>query len=477
MYVTTIDRYDIEPGAVTEWTVTARRDARTSAVPPSYNQRFHLDTARTQGVGASVWMAASFDVSGKPRCELLGRMFELFVARHDTLWTGFDVSAQGIERRTLDPVDIALTPSSARVISTRSDLRGYLRARFTEVCDPLTFPAYLFSAVTRAKSTTVIAAFDHTLVDGLSLAIAVRELSAIYELLVSDPHVTSEAVNDALGTAGSFMAYCEEEQRAGKVATVVTPADPRIRAWAKFYDECGGSAPSFPLDLGVEAGKPAPQASDVQAVLGAAETDLFERHCLDAGGSMFTGMLTALAMAVRLEGGPGELPLQFPLHTRRDSQWENAVGWLTTSAPLTVPVTDLDFASTLTDTHAAFRASLSLGSLNMKQIHDGVGDRYRRTRTDLFMVSYIDYRRIEGSDRHRELNARHISNITVCDDAQFWVSRTTEGLSLRSRFPDTATGRVTINRFVARFSAVLNAVAQQGVAAQQVAAPLHASGA
>ncbi|QNG18810.1 condensation protein [Rhodococcus triatomae] len=464
MRVTAIDRYEIDPGTVTEWTLAAPERLRRSSVPPSYNQRFHLDTARTQGVGRSVWMAGSFDVPGQPDPDTLRRTFDTFIRRHDALWTGFDVHPDRIERHIVSPDALGLERSAPREFTDTTALRNHLRDRFTRVCDPLTFPAFLFATVERDTRTTIIAAFDHTIVDGYSLAIAVRELSTIHEILAFDPEATAAEVDALLGPAGSFMAFCETEHQAGREATVTT-GDPRVRAWAKFYDDCGGTAPSFPLDLGVEAGRPVAQASDVQTVLGGAESDRFEEHCLRAGGTMFTGILAALAMALRLEGGPDRLPLQFPLHTRRDPRWENAVGWLTTSAPLTVPITEGDFATTLVDTHAAFRSALTLGGLSMGQIHAGVGERYRRTRTDLFMASYIDYRRLAGSERHGELNAHHISNVTVCDDAQFWVSRTGGGLSLRSRFPNTATGHTTIGRFVARLSAVLGAVAQQGIAA------------
>lgn len=474
MHVTAIDRFDIAPGTVTEWTVASRGDAHMSSVPPSYNQRFHLNTARAQGRGASVWMAASFDVAGRASQQILKRTFETFTRRHDTLWTGFEVYPNHIQRRVLEPEGISFEASAPCRFRDRGKLRHHLRRRFTQVCDPLTFPAFLFTTVERAKSTTVIAAFDHTLVDGLSLAIAVRELSTIYELFRLDPGASALAVNAFLGAPGSFMDYCADEDRLSRQRPV-SPCDPRIRAWAKFYRDCGGTAPSFPLDLGVRADDPVAQASDVQTILSGSESLLFEEHCLHAGGTMFTGILAALALAIRLEGGPARVPLQFPLHTRRDPRWENAVGWLTTSAPLTVAVTDGDFASTLVDTHAAFRNALALGGLNMKQIHDGVGDCYRRTHTDLFMMSYIDYRRVAGAARHRELNARHISNVTVCDDAQFWVSRTESGLSLRSRFPDTTAAHVTINRFVARLSAVLSAVTQQGIA-RQMATPLRMPG-
>lgn len=460
MHVTAIDRYDVEPGALTEWTLAPAGDLVQSDVPPSYNQRFHLDTARTHGVGSSVWMAASFDVPGQLDRAALQRTFELVIRRHDALWTGFEVLPDRITRLTVPPNAVAVTPSAVVDFDETAALRSHLRTRFTEVCDPLTFPAFLFATVERAGSSTVLAAFDHTIVDGYSLVIAIRELRQIYELICATPAMADEDVHTHLDDPGSFMSFCVDESAEEEVDA----SDPRIRAWARFYEACGGTAPSFPLDLGVQPGRPAPQASDVRRLLGTADADRFDRVCSGAGGAMFTGVLTAIGTALRREGAPTVLPLQFPLHTRLDPRWEGSIGWLTTSAPITVQVENADdFATSLADTHASFRASLTLRGVSMPQVRAGVGDGYRRTSTDLFMVSYIDYRRLAGTEHHRDINAHHISNVTVCDDAQFWLSRTDEGLSIRSRFPNTPIAQSTIERFLCRLVAVLTEVGREGV--------------
>lgn len=460
MHVTAIDRYDIEPGTLTEWTLAPAGETLRSEVPPSYNQQFHLETARTHGAGHSVWMAASFDMPTPLDRAVLRRTFELIIRRHDALWTGFEVLPDRITRLQVPPQAVAVTDSRPVTFDDTGALRAHLRARFTAVCDPLTFPAFLFATVERAGSTTVIAAFDHTIVDGYSLAIALHELRQAYELLCTTPELTDHDVHNELGDPGSFMNFCIQESAGEDVDS----ADPRIRGWARFYEACGGTTPRFPLALGVTPGAPAPQASDVRGLLDAADTARFEEACLDAGGAMFTGLLTAIGTALRREGAPAAVPLQFPLHTRLDPRWEGAIGWLTTSAPITLQIDDPDgFAASLVDTNNSFRSSLDLLGVSMRQVRAGVGDGYRRTSTDLFMVSYIDYRRLPGNERHRDVNAHHISNVTVCDDAQFWVSRTPEGLSIRSRFPDTPLAQATIARFLTGLVTTLAEVCTLGV--------------
>jgi hypothetical protein len=476
VHVTSIDKYMLEPGVVTEWSVDPGVVTQ-SAVPPSYNQRFHLDTARTHGIGRSVWMAAAFDLPGRLDKDALELSLVHFIRRHDTLQTGFDVTSDVLMRVDLDPALASVVASDPVLTSSPDELRDHLRRRFTEACDPLTFPAYLFATIERDDHYTVVSAFDHTLVDGYSLVIALGELRQIYQKLLSNSvsrDITAAELTEGLGDPGSFLRYCELEAE----TPVTELGDPRVHEWARFYERCGGTAPSFPLDLGVEAGKPAPQGADVRPLLGTADAERFEEICFDSGGSLFTGTLTAMGLAVQSINGTSRMPLQFPLHIRQDPQWANALGWLTTSAPLTVEVTpDGDFQSSLAHTHASFRTALTLKGVTMAQVRESLGDAYRRTRTDVFMVSYIDYRRLPGTDDHDELNAHHISNVTVADDAQFWISRTGRGLALRSRFPETPTARRAITDFLERLREIMLNICENGVAPiAELTTQLHLEG-
>ena len=186
-----------------------------------------------------------------------------FIRRHDTLQTGFDVSPDAMARVDLDPEDITVVASESSVTTSPHELRDHLRYRFTEACDPLTFPAYLFATIERDSHYTVVSAFDHTLVDGYSLVIALGELRQIYQRLIGlggSAVLTEADLTKELGDPGSFLRYCELEAE----TPVTEIGDPRVREWARFYERCGGTAPSFPLDLGVEAGRPAPQGADVR---------------------------------------------------------------------------------------------------------------------------------------------------------------------------------------------------------------------
>lgn len=459
MHVTSVDNYNVAPGRVTEWSISVEPGSLTaSAVPPSYNQRFHLETARSHGVGHSVWMAAAFDTSGPLDHDALATAFTHFIGRHDALRSGFDVNPDAVQRLVFDIDNVSLAKSAPLDFASSAALREHLRRRFTLECDPLTFPSYLFATIERDSGSTVVCAFDHTVVDGYSLAIAVDELHRTYRHLVIHPDAD---VALELANPGSFMQYCTQESQESQ-SQPVRDNDPQVLEWGRFYSGCGGTSPTFPLDLGVEPARPAPQAADVRPLTSAYDTDRFEEACRLRGASLFTGMLTVMGMAIARQGGPNRIPLLFPLHTRRDPRWSNSIGWLTTSGPLTIEVAeDHDFDASLAATHASFRTALTLAGISMSKVHAALGDAHRRTRTDIFMVSYIDYRTLAGNEAHESVNAHHISNVTVTDDAQFWISRTSKGLALRSRFPATDTAYATIDRFLSSTKTLMDEISDQ----------------
>ncbi|MFE4057440.1 hypothetical protein ACFXP3_14275 [Streptomyces sp. NPDC059096] len=159
-------------------------------------------------------------------------------------------------------------------------------------------------------------------------------------------------------------------------------------------------------------------------------------------------MLTAVALAARGLGGGDVLRLCTPLHTRYEERWTHAVGWFTTIAPLTLDITGVrGIEDGVRGAREAFRAARALAEVPFAQVLPALGGVFRRTRDDVFMVSYVDYRRLPGSEHHRAARAHHISSVTTADDAQFWFSRTHEGLFLRSRFPATPAAGAVVTGF------------------------------
>ncbi|UQA94190.1 condensation domain-containing protein [Streptomyces halobius] len=452
MRVTTMDRYLPQPGRVVEFvpspaTLAVADTAVASTIPPSFNQRFHLRTADRAPGSPRHWLACAFDITGGPiDTGALRATFEEWVRRHETLRSGFRAAPEGppgAERFVLPAEKVELVVGDAEEYVGPKEVRGRLARRLDETCRPLGWPTYFFSAILRPGGATVFCGFDHCNMDGYSLAIAVHEIRESYAV-----HAAGEIpAPDLLPETGSFVEYCavEQERAAGPAPD---RSDPVIARWGEFFAACGGTTPSFPLDLGVPAGERAPQGTDCRRLLDAEGAAEFERRCRAAGGNVFSGALTAVGLAARRLGGGEVVRLCTPLHTRYEERWENAVGWFTTVAPLTV---DIGGAAGVAEgsprTRAAFREALRLAERPVAQVLTALGGDVRRTRDDVFMVSYIDYRRFPGSESHLACNAHHVSSVTTADDAQFWVSRTHEGVFLRSRHPATPHAEQVVQSF------------------------------
>lgn len=465
MRVTSIAHFRTAPGNYMEWPVSLD-DGVDSPIPPSFNQRFHLSAAlcspaservdRTAAV-PTVWIAAAFDVPGPVDIDAATWAIEHFVKRHAALRSTFAADASGgsdpdIRRRVH-------SSDGVRVSRPRMDrerwffddahaLLAHVRSRLDASCHPSSTPSYLFAAVDRSDRSTILCGFDHAHVDAVSITVAVEELTALYEA-----HRSGMSVD--LDPVGSFVDYCAEEAQ----TPVVSVSDPRIAAWSDFVASCGGGAPTFPMDLGVPRGENAPQATSVHPLASDAATRSFEQHCRRLGSGMFPAVAAAVAQSVASIGGPRRLPLLFPLHTRHEKQYVGALGWFTTNAPMTVTVGE-SFTETLLSAHSSFRAALPLATVPISRVLGALGDNFVQAREDVFMVSYIDYRALPGAclpDRR----AHHISSVTTADDAQFWVSRTDEGLSLRARFPDTDLAQEVVEHFAAALAETVRATAAE----------------
>ncbi|MGU3431576.1 condensation domain-containing protein [Actinomycetes bacterium M1A6_2h] len=440
MQVTTIDHVDLDPGRFLRWTLgTTGPGPDVSPVPPSFNQLCHLDDT---GDG-SVWLAATFDIPGHVDEDALARAFTLLITRHGSLRSAFERTADGGVRRLLFATDsITLERREPIRTSTAARTREVLWTALNRECHPFATPAYLLAALDRPDRSTVVCGFDHAYIDAYSVSLIVHDLHRLYRACLAGDTVDAP-------TAGDFVDYCAEEW----TADIVELDDSRMQSWLSFFGRHGNTPPPFPLELGVAVGTTHPQAAQIGHLLGPDATRRFEEFCRANGASLYAGVLSAMAHAVRRLGGGDRLSLLFPLHTRTDERWQSAVGWFTTNAPLDVLTAD-DFVDTVRSTGPALRTALTLGSVPLPQVIEAMGT-LNRSRRDVFMVSYVDYRRLPGHEDHRNLVARHISNVTVADDAQFWISRTEDGLALRSRFPDTPVAREVVTRFLAETSTVL----------------------
>lgn len=167
MRVTTIDRIDPAPGTFVEWAVDFGVAPATSAIPPSFNQGFHLAGAEEQ----SVWLAAAFDVDGPIDTAALGSAYRTLIQRHPTLCSVFTRHEGTPQRSMYDATNLELDATIGASFDSSAALRNHVRSTMNRRCNKFGDPAYLLAAIDRPDRSTVLCCFDHSHVDALSIAV------------------------------------------------------------------------------------------------------------------------------------------------------------------------------------------------------------------------------------------------------------------------------------------------------------------
>jgi hypothetical protein len=459
------------PGCVVEWTVgpdtaDVAQLAPADPVPASYNQQLHLRSAAAAalaGLPGNPWIGATFEVDGAADLDALDSTFTAWLRRHEALRSGFRASAVGTERFTLAADEIALQRTPARVFASPAALHAHLGDRFVAGTDPFAWPPLVLGVISRPGGSTVFVAMDHILGDGYSLALAVWELQSTYAAVVQHQE-------PVLPETGSYLEFCLEERDQGEA---LDPDAPAVALWREFVRSCGGTTPTFPLDLGVQPGQTWPQSLFNRRLVSAHEAEEFEAVCAEAGASFFAGLLAAMGLAVREITGQEDFRTITPVHTRYKRRWRSAMGWFVTCAPLEISMAGAStFAEVLPRAQATVRNALRLSHYPAGRVIELLGEDFRVTRRDLFsMVSYTDYRTMPGADRYADYNPVTMGEVSVADDTHVWASRMHDGLHVGIRHPDTPIAAEILDEYAATIEAVLGRV---GVAGDYPMAPAWA---
>ncbi|MFD7310710.1 hypothetical protein [Promicromonospora sp. NPDC059942] len=491
MRVLSADLWEPAPGRVLTWDVTPGAGRRPAAAAPTYNQRNHLLGA---GSGEpSVWITAAFDVDGPIDPGALEASFRDLVADHP----GLRVEAVrrpapeqvGLVRH--DPDDLVWRRHDGPVTHTVAETREHLVAELTRRCAPFGYPAFLPAAISRPDRSTIVLGMDHLHTDAWSTTVVIDELAARYAERTGDrSHVGGTGRTAGPGRAAGLPAVAATAIVADPVSADPTgPAsgkvtgpppvgadDPRLATWHGFLRDRGWALPTFPLPLGVPDGERVAQRTVVRPLADAATADAVAARARAAGASTSAAVLVTLARAVADLGGPAVLETLLPVHTRDDAAARGAVGWHTTTVPLRI---DSGAGHTLAGNRAwavpagaavrpavpdtalaatgkALRAARELAAVPLEQVVTSLPQPLRFPRTDIFQVSYLDYRRLPGHAAAAGRRAHHVSAATRADDLQVWVSRSDDGIAVRARMPRTPTATATVDAVLDRWSELLS---------------------
>ncbi|MFF2777144.1 condensation domain-containing protein [Streptomyces sp. NPDC058052] len=462
MRITDIQRADLRPGRLVEWTLSpatvAAAAARSEdARPPAYIQETHLRRARTvrgEGLVVPTWIGVGFDLAGPVDVDVLQEALLTWTRRHETLRSGFrwaGASGDELHRFTLDAGDMALHREEIGDFPDADHLAQRLQDRFDEVADALVWPNLIYTAVLRDDSASVYLAFDHSNVDAYSLFRIPADLRELYE---AGP--AAEEIEEPAPVA-SYVDFCERERAD---ADLVDGGHDSVARWREFIRRCGGRLPGFPVELGLTPDSPpARQLMLCEPLADAAEAAAFEAYCRPYGGSM-AGVLAATALIVHELSGEDVYRTVVPFHTRGNSRWADSVGWYVGGAPIEVPVgRSPDFADVLREVRGELLAHRSLARLPLSRVLALLDDTQRPSSPDLCsLVSFVDTRFFPGAEKWQEQRARGLMRVSYSDHVYVWVNRLHEGLWLATRHPDTEAAAKAMRIYAERLRSYITGV-------------------
>jgi mycolipenoyl-CoA---2-(long-chain-fatty acyl)-trehalose mycolipenoyltransferase / long-chain-acyl-CoA---trehalose acyltransferase len=455
--LTEISKYDAQPGQLVEWrlhprTVAAAAQAALDSRPPSFTQDAHVKTTafmREVGLEAPTWLATAFDMSGALNPDALETTFVQWLARHETLRSELRLSGEQLERFTLSVDDVALDRTVIDDFTDGADVVRYLEQRFDEAANPLTWPAYIFVTVAREDGFTVYLAFDHTNVDGYSIAQIAHEIHELYAAAVAGR--TAE-----LDATGSYVDFSKIER---DFADDLDASHASVARWREFIEGCGGELPRFPLDLGVAPGEYPRQTGGCEWLMGPADAEAFEAVCAANGGNFAAGVMAAASAGAYELGDEPVYRSVVPFHTRSEQQWLSSLGWYIGLGPMEIATAQAgDFHELMRMARGAARAAKPVAQFPFAKAFGLLEGPIR----PLSVISYIDARTVPGAPRWTEWNAHAFGKVSYGDEVYLWINRTLEGVYVTYRYPSTELGHRNVNDFIDYTRTALTSVARTG---------------
>ncbi|RCV51960.1 condensation domain-containing protein [Marinitenerispora sediminis] len=465
MLMNSIDDYLPRPGRVVEWGMSrAALDAGAAApehpTPPSFVQENHLRryiANEEAGAEHSPWMAVVFELPGALDTEAMAAALRAWITRHDTLLTWFRRAEDGGLRRHLVPAEaVDVRTSVVGDLSSGAEIREHLRRRLETATSPLGWPAFIMGAVVRDGSSTFYLGVDHVHTDGYSLLRVYDEIRRLYEAEVT-------GIPASLPEPGSHIEYSAVERSR---AAALTRESPEVGRWLDFWRSGGGAPPVFPLDLGVAPGEEYPKVPLEVQLFDAVEADAFADICKAAGGGFAAGVFAALAIAAQELGGHDVYRALTVLQTRDQRRWRATQGWFITLAPVHFPVAGHGgFRDLVGTAQTAFSASRELVGAPVVRILELLGATeglQAGPRAVPPMVSYIDTRRLAGSQEREKASFQALAGPGSGADVPIWVNRMWQQTYLKTTYPDTPVARGSVPRYLERVRRIVTAVVRTG---------------
>lgn len=435
MRLTNVAQMDLVPGRVLSYGVVAIGQPGP-ALTVSFDQRRHVAAGQRPGS----WMSIALRVPVHATPEQVAAAWNAVVARHGTLRSAFSLDESGELR--LHAVDVAAGVWEQHPAAEAQLTREIVRSVFDAHCASFERPSHRICLVIPEADAPdprpeLMIGSDHAHVDMWSLVVLAREL-----LSCLDDVLSGRAPGATLPDVPAFAEHSAQLAAAGPA-----PSEVHER-WAAILEAGDGKMPTFPLDLGDLDPVPA-EVVEVRDVLDVDETAVLSAIARERGVRLIGLGLSVLTEAtMRLSGQP--LRAIFPVHSRHNERWQEAVGWFITNA--VIESSDPDPAACV----AAVQEAIGLGSWPLAPILEPLGGMPHEP--GLFAVSWLDARRLPAPPE-QAIEFKHVSAAIRTDGVMIWFLVNSSGLHLRCRYPETPEARESVGQWLDEIEAGLRAMA------------------
>ncbi|QNP68570.1 amino acid adenylation domain-containing protein [Streptomyces roseirectus] len=260
-----------------------------------------------------------FDVDGPVDTAALRQALRALVTRHEALRTGFGLGPDGLEQNVGEPYDPWHEPGDSRRTWDEEDAHAFADTFFAEPFD-LAVPRMLRACwLPREGGGTLLLHLHHIAVDGWSVSVLLRDLSAAYAGSGLHEAPAPTPLDFAVWQNDRFASAAYQTQRAELLA---------------FYQ--GLTEPQEPLTA--QDMDAAPRARLLHTSLDAARRDQVDRLCAEFGLTRFQILLNVFSWCLYGVTGLVRPRIAAPVAGRPVREFENSVGMManTVLLPLTV---------------------------------------------------------------------------------------------------------------------------------------------
>jgi mycolipenoyl-CoA---2-(long-chain-fatty acyl)-trehalose mycolipenoyltransferase / long-chain-acyl-CoA---trehalose acyltransferase len=453
----TIREWSPEPGKIVSWhptpaSIAKVKEAPVSEVPASYMQFQHLRNYHkhaTHGREMSRLLISSWDIQGRCDVRAMTHVINAHLRRHDTYRSWFERTDDGdfVRHTVTKPTDINFVATQHGEMTSDEQWRELLLATPT----PQEWDCFAFFIIQRADHFTFAVAMDHLHSDAMFIGVAFAEIHLMYSALASGGAPLRFA------EPGSYDDYCLREQEYIQSLTLATP---EVRKWVEFFERNGGTLPGHPIDMGDTT---VDCTLIGERLLDERQTAAFEAACTAAGVRFCGGVFAAAALVENQLTGTDTYHAIIPIDIRRTPVDFMTTGWFTGHVPITVPTTGASFAEIARAAQESFDSGRSLADVPLDTVLE-LAPWLREGDWGAPLLFYLDAglpplsamvnSAVEG------MHAKLCHDGGLLGQLNLRVNRLEDETQLTVLYPDNATARESVARYMEALRSVMVRIAE-----------------